>query len=208
MAADNSASHLERVVRDAQQILEALGHEWALVGGLAVSARTEPRFTRDVDLAVAVDGDPEAEALVRHFQSLGYPLVEVLEHETSGRLATVRLEAPAGGARAVVLDLLFATSGIEPETVRRSTVLEVFPDLRVPVAALADLLACKILARDDERRPQDAVDIRALVAQATPADLATARQALALIAERGYHRNRDLLAELERANVGSLDRSR
>lgn len=29
------------------------GADFALVGGIAVSARTEPRFTRDLDLAVA-----------------------------------------------------------------------------------------------------------------------------------------------------------
>lgn len=55
----------------------------------------------------------------------------------------------------------------------------------------------KILARDDLRRPQDAIDIRILTAQATEAELAATQRALALIMERGYHRNRDLLAELE-----------
>ena len=40
---------------------EVTGH-LALIGGLAVSARTEPRFTRDADLAVAVTSDAEAEA--------------------------------------------------------------------------------------------------------------------------------------------------
>jgi len=34
--------------------LTILGRRFALVGGLAVSARAEIRFTRDVDLAVAV----------------------------------------------------------------------------------------------------------------------------------------------------------
>jgi hypothetical protein len=41
----------------------------ALVGGLAVSARTEPRFTRDLDFAVAFASDAEAEQyvlLLRH----------------------------------------------------------------------------------------------------------------------------------------------
>jgi hypothetical protein len=33
-----------------------------LVGGLAVSVRTEPRFTRDVDLVVAISDDHAAEA--------------------------------------------------------------------------------------------------------------------------------------------------
>jgi hypothetical protein len=32
-----------------------------VVGGLAVSARTEPRFTRDVDLVIAVSDDQSAE---------------------------------------------------------------------------------------------------------------------------------------------------
>jgi hypothetical protein len=36
--------------------LEDLGFQAALLGGLAVSAWTDPRFTRDVDLAVAVVG--------------------------------------------------------------------------------------------------------------------------------------------------------
>jgi hypothetical protein len=35
---------------------------FALVGGLAVSVHVEPRFTRDIDLAVAVAGDAKAEA--------------------------------------------------------------------------------------------------------------------------------------------------
>ena len=33
------------------------GVGFALVGGLAVSARTEPRFTRDLDFAIAVADD-------------------------------------------------------------------------------------------------------------------------------------------------------
>ena len=32
----------------------------AIVGGIAISVRTEPRFTRDLDLAVAVANDDEA----------------------------------------------------------------------------------------------------------------------------------------------------
>jgi hypothetical protein len=51
---------LRRIVAD----LAATSHARALVGGLAVSVRTEPRFTRDADLAVAVTDDADAEALV------------------------------------------------------------------------------------------------------------------------------------------------
>lgn len=53
----------------------------ALVGGLAVSVRTEPRFTRDVDLAVAVSDDREAEAVVRHLIDASYRVLAVVEQE-------------------------------------------------------------------------------------------------------------------------------
>jgi len=38
--------------------------QWALVGGLAVSARCEPRTTRDVEIVVAVENDEQAELLI------------------------------------------------------------------------------------------------------------------------------------------------
>jgi len=51
---------LERVLHDVIAA-PALADHAALVGGLAVSARTEPRFTRDLDVAVAVPDDAGAE---------------------------------------------------------------------------------------------------------------------------------------------------
>ena len=55
------------LVSAASQVLSALRHEnvkGCIVGGLAVSARCDPRFTRDVDIAVVVDTDEHAEALI------------------------------------------------------------------------------------------------------------------------------------------------
>ena len=197
MATEGFASQLERVAAHAKETLADLGYPWALVGGLAVSARAEPRFTRDVDFAVALKSDREAEALIRAVQARGYRIDTVLEQETTGRLATVRLVAPGSGEHGVILDLLFASSGIETEVVNRATVIEVFPGIELPVAQVSELLALKILARDDERRPQDTVDIRALLQEATASDLAATKMALALIVERGFHRKRDLLQDFE-----------
>ena len=58
----------------ASQVLSALRREnveGCIVGGLAVSARCDPRFTRDVDIAVVVDTDEHAEALVRALATHG-----------------------------------------------------------------------------------------------------------------------------------------
>jgi hypothetical protein len=54
----------ERLLRLVVSRLPPTGIRWALIGGIAVSARAVPRFTQDVDLAVSVSGDPEAETLV------------------------------------------------------------------------------------------------------------------------------------------------
>jgi nucleotidyltransferase AbiEii toxin of type IV toxin-antitoxin system len=93
---------------------------FALVGGLAVSARTEPRFTRDADLAVAVESDAEAEALIRTLRARAYRVDALVEQDAVERLATVRLTR-SSAPTSPVIDLLFASSGIEPETSRART---------------------------------------------------------------------------------------
>lgn len=179
---------LHRVARD----LDGLGVAWALVGGLAVSARAEPRFTRDVDLAVSVADDAQAEAIVRGLAPDGYRPVTAVEQDAVGRLATVRLSPPGNRESGLVVDLLFASSGIEPDIVAAGTPLEVLPDLVVPVARSGHLIALKLLARDDLTRPQDAADLRALLEVADGAERRLAADAVALITRRGFHRDRDL----------------
>lgn len=190
-------SRLEAALRRAARDLDDLGRRWALVGALAVSARAEPRFTRDIDLVVAVSSDDDAERLVRDLQARGYLVQAIVEQEATRRLATARLTPPDEDETSVVLDALFASSGIESEIASESETLEVLPDLQIPVATTGHLIALKILARDDRTRPQDRVDLVALVTAATPADVEQARRAIALIAGRGFHRGKDLAADLE-----------
>jgi hypothetical protein len=190
-------SRLESALRAIALELDHERRPWALVGGLAVSARAEPRFTRDVDLAVATADDREAEALVRRLMISGYRVLATLEQEAAGRLATVRLAAPGQDASAVVVDLLFASSGVEAELTRDAEVLEVLPGLRVPVARCGHLLALKILSVSPGR-PQDLIDILSLLREATPADVEQARETAALIVTRGYDRGRDVVGELEK----------
>lgn len=174
--------------------LAALRVSHAIVGGLAVSARTEPRFTRDADVCVPVHDDHEAEELIGFLQGNGYRVLALVEHDRAGRLASVRLAAPPPGGEDVVLDLLFASSGVEPEVVASAQEIELFEGLRVPVASVAALIALKVLARDDARRPQDRVDLAALLRVASDEDVEETRRLLGLIGERGYARGRDLAA--------------
>jgi len=190
-----SDTRLHQALRAICQDLASVRASFALVGGLAVSARTEPRFTKDVDVAVSVASDREADALVSNLRQRGYRIEALVEQEAVGRLATVRLLPPQEGA--LYVDLLFASSGIESEIVTAATPVSVIEGVTVPVATVAHLIATKVLARDDVRRPQDRADIVALLAEADAADLESARQALRTIQARGTHRGKDLLGELE-----------
>lgn len=183
-----------RVVHD----LDRTGHATAVVGGLAVSARTEARFTRDVDLAVAVSGDTDTEMLVRQLIASGYGVVAMIEQEATGRFATARLVPPGSDPDAVVVDLLFATAGIEPEIVAQATDLEIWPGTLGRVARVGHLIALKLLSRDPRRRPQDQVDLVALIAAADADELALAFEGARLIEARGFARERRLVEDLQR----------
>ena len=106
---------------------DELGLRCALVGGFAVSVRTEPRFTRDVDLAVGVGGDSEAESLVHLLLDDGHSLVASVEQEAARRLAVARMELVDGR----LVDLLFASSGVEAELIEAAEAAEVLPGFHV-----------------------------------------------------------------------------
>lgn len=196
MAAPVSMSRILLVLRDVAGVLTELEQQWAVIGGIAVSMRTEPRFTRDVDLAIAVADDAGAEALVHRLAQRRYTVVSVLEHDSAGRMATVRLLPDSEKPNGVIVDLLFASSGIENEIVAAAGRMEVLPHLTVPVACREHLIALKVLALGPYRR-HDAGDLVYLLKDITPPELTRAREALALIEARGFNRGKSLLPLLE-----------
>ncbi len=185
------ASPVELELRKAVADLDALKVRWALIGGLAVSVRSVPRFTKDLDFAVAVADDSEAEDVVHRLRERGYQPREILEQDYVERLSGVRLER---GGSDVIVDLLFASSGIENEVVASATRLQVLPRLSAPVATTGHLIALKILAG----RNQDLTDLGALIQAASQGDLDTAREAVQLIQARGFNREQDVAADLDK----------
>lgn len=176
--------------------LADLGARFALVGGLAVSAWGEPRYTRAVDLAVAVDADEEAEQLIRQLSARSYEIVAVIEQTKTKRLATARLRRAE--RRGVLIDLLFASSGIERELAADAVRID-----DVPVGRIGHLLALKVLSESD-RRLQDRIDILHLGQVATDEDWRVAEKMVRLIKARGFHRGRALVTRLRRWKRGEL----
>ena len=183
---------VELALAAAASELVAAGKRFALVGGLAVSVRAEVRFTRDVDFAVAVADDREAEALAFELRNHGYSVAASVEHDARGRLATLRLISPPR----VKVDLLFASSGIESEAVTRATLVALPGVAEIPVVQAEELLAMKVLSMTEERL-QDRIDAKNLLLFNPELDLDRVRELLRLIRERGYHRGQDLEAKLQ-----------
>ena len=181
---------LAPVLRDLTQHLTRLDQPFAVVGGIAVSARAEPRLTRDVDVAVAVASDVQAEGVLFALRQVGYRVVATVEQDAVQRLATARLQHPTG----VVCDLIFATCGVEAEIVQDAEPLDVFDDLDIVTASVVGLLAMKVLSAT-EQRPRDLEDIRALLQDGSSLDERRLRDLLSLIEQRGFHRGQDLAAK-------------
>jgi hypothetical protein len=183
--------------------LAARGRRFALIGGIAMSVRATVRLTQDVDLAVAVADDSDAEGLVKSLLAQGYRMLAQIEQEATGRLATVRLVDAADG---VIVDLLFASSGIETEAAGEAERVEIERGFVIPVARREHLLAMKVLARNDRRRPQDHDDLVAMIQRAGPGEIQRAKEAMRLIESRGNARGKDLVAEFD-ALLAELGRS-
>jgi hypothetical protein len=190
-------TRLEKTLLHLDADLRALGCRWALVGGWAVSVRAEPRPTRDIDVAIVVSSDSEAERVALALRLRGYrdnPDGALLEQTDVGRLATIRLLAPGEPAGGTGVDLLFASSGVEPEIVAAAQPIEILPGVVLPVVRAGHLLALKVLAG----RPRDLEDVRSLIRHMPIGDLQEARETLDLISRRGFDRGKNLQVELAR----------
>jgi predicted nucleotidyltransferase len=163
---------------------------YCLVGGLAVSFRTIERATKDIDFAISVASDLEAENLIRALQQIGFAPVELLQHRDSGAISTVRLLSSQ--FQGIYLDFLFAASGIEHEVVQSATTIELLPGLYVPAATIPSLIAMKVLSSGHKGRRQDMLDLEHLIHDATKTELETAQHLVSLITARGMNVGRDL----------------
>lgn len=105
---------VEAALRNAAADQSGLGQRWAIVGGFAVSARAEPRFTGDVDIAVAVVDDNAAESLLRRLLDRRYRLLASVAQDAVGRLTTARALIQAASDR----DIEDARKAIDLITVR------------------------------------------------------------------------------------------
>ncbi|MDP1829949.1 MAG: nucleotidyl transferase AbiEii/AbiGii toxin family protein [Archangium sp.] len=180
---------MESALEETRRVLDEEQRPYALIGGLAISARATPRFTHDVDFALFCT-DAEAEGLVGSFVRRGWAVDALLMTKSTNRIATVRLTPPRSK---VLVDLLFDFTGIERDIVTSATDALVRDGQTMPVATRAHMIAMKVLAF----RPKDKVDVDYLLDRATKPEIAVARRALAEMARAGKEPKRDLVGDLD-----------
>ncbi len=144
---------LHRTLADAVRFLEGEGRAHAVVGGIAVSVRGQPRATTDVDLVIAADVDRALELLRGLDGSPFLPLFEGAD-EVVEQSFILPMRHVATGIR---VDLAIGLSGFEQQVIARAETIRV-GDQVISVATAEDLLLMKLLAA----RPQDEQDVRGI----------------------------------------------
>jgi len=138
-------------------LLDALACPAMVVGGLAVAARGEPRFTRDADVTIVVP-DAALPGVVSRAADAGFRALAGDPVAFARSHGVIPCERIADGWR---VDLILAMSPYEEAAVARAT-LERAEDVLLPIATAEDLVVLKLLAG----RPQDLDDVRSVVARA------------------------------------------
>ena len=147
-------SPLRATLADAVAWLSSRGLPCALIGGLAVSLRGQPRMTVDVDIVVLATIDQALELVADLSTTPFAPLFEGVE-DVVRRAFILPLRHRVTGVR---LDIALGMSGFERQAVQRATPI-VLGAVSIPVVKIEDLLVMKAIAG----RPQDEQDIRGLV---------------------------------------------
>ncbi len=180
-------------LRTATENLHELSNSWALVGALAVSVYTEPRTTRDIDIAIVLKTNEEQLRIIEQLQKRGFSKASVQMHTLPTHKLGFRLGIPTSTGTSVALDLLCSSTGIEEEIVLGANKLEVFPKLFIPVASVGHLIGMKLLSQNDSDRLRDRDDLHKLIQIASPDEISTASNAVRLIQERGFSRGLNLV---------------
>lgn len=135
-------------LRLAWTTLQSLRVPMALVGGLAMTAWKRPRFTKDVDLLLAIP-EPEAKAAVQQLVAKGFrsKRAEGMVRLPDGTRFVQLLYDNPDAVLEIQLDLILATSEFHQQAISRRVALpETELGFAIDVASCEDLIVLKLIA--------------------------------------------------------------
>ncbi len=173
-------------LRALQDLLDAFGERGVIIGGVAVSLLGRPRFTADVDAVFLIQMD-ELTDLLREAAARGIE-PRIPDAESFARQNRVVLLRHA--ATGIDIDISLGMLPFESEMVSRSRRVAI-GNLQLRLPTPEDLIILKAVAH----RPQDLLDIEALVERHPDMDRERIRYWVKLFAETLAMP--DILADLE-----------
>jgi predicted nucleotidyltransferase len=134
------------------RVLEREAIDYALIGGHAVNAWLEPRFTADVDIVVAA-GPDDFDRLKQILAGEGFVVTREHGADQPSGPDFVRFESESS---ALILEVQAAKTQFQGEAIRRAGVGEA----GVRIATVEDLIVMKLIAD----RAKDQIDLVGLAA--------------------------------------------
>jgi len=168
--------------------LEDIPAQSIIVGGVAVSLLSRPRFTQDID-ALVILADSEWERAINSAEAYGIlPRIDhALEFARRSRVLLLKHSASA-----IDIDVIFGGLSFENRAVAHAQVHDV-GGVPVRLPRVEDLLIMKAVAH----RPQDMLDVDALLAAYPTTNLESVRQWIREFATATAMS--DLLADFDKA---------
>jgi predicted nucleotidyltransferase len=141
---------LNATLHDASELLKVQGIAFALIGGLAVAVRGEPRSTLDVDIIIDCDVERALHLVTQLDDSNFRPLFEGVEQIVKTGLLLPLVHRQFG----IKVDIAIGMSGFEQDAIRQATMTAIGAS-NIPVVRSEYLIVMKQLAA----RPRDIDDI-------------------------------------------------
>lgn len=129
---------------------------YALIGGVAVSARARPRATKDIDFLVSGDGAFLTSGLPDLISKMGYKC-KMFNGDMLDPLNGVIRVFDNDGSEFV--DLIPVFWNWHMEAIKHAEEVEIFDGIKIPVARVEDLIVLKLKAGG----PQDMLDVHELI---------------------------------------------
>jgi hypothetical protein len=123
-----------------------------IVGGYAVMKYSEPRFTKDLDLWIAIDQD-NASAVYESLKEFGAPLSGLTVEDFTDTSSFYQM-----GRAPLRIDILMSIPGVEFEAAWLKREVMMLDTVALPFISREDL----IKAKQASGRPQDLLDMEAL----------------------------------------------
>jgi hypothetical protein len=143
---------LDRAISAITHLLDSLGIEYAIVGGIANAVWGEPRATIDVDVTVSVEADDLSNTIRAITSQMRSPVPDAEAFVRQTRVL------PLDTDEGVRIDVIFALLPFEHDAIQRARKVAI-ADRTVAVVSPEDLVLMKIISD----RPRDLSDAEAIV---------------------------------------------